>query len=616
MARKLTLGTCYRAAKVDKSTIDEEARTVSLSFSSEFPVERHFGTEILDHHPDSVRLDRLRNGGPLLMDHNPESLVGVVESAEIKDKRGQATVRFSKSPQGQIVFDEVKDGIRRNVSVGYRIHDMIREGKPEGPEVFRVTDYEPLEISMVGVPADPTVGMDRSYEIELKERNSHMSEPNKDTPTPTPTPTPAPDLEGIKAQAKLELIAEQRVASDRKAKRDTEINAIAELHNNDALRTMAVEFVKTDGELDEFRQAALKELARDTTPLSVIPSEGMSQRDLKQYSFTRAIMSCLPKQFGGDGSLGGFEREMSDEVAKRTGRNPDGFFIPEDVLQKRVLEVGTFTGAGALVQSSDGGQSLIELLRNNMAVVEMGATTLSGLTGDVDIPRQTGGGTASWLAEGATLTRADQTVGQLALRPHRLSAATAFSKQLLAQASPDVEGFVRNDLMQVIAIAKDLACLSGSGASGQPLGIINTSNLSTAATHTASGTFTWPQAMDYEQNLDDNNAVGGSLGYLMYPTAKAVARTTVKDSGGGGFVWDSSGNTIGGHKAMSTNQLSSGAGGVVFGNWADLIVADWDGTDVIVDPFTLSLNGQVSIVIQTLTDCGVRNPVSFCISAA
>ncbi len=622
MARTIKLGTQYREASLDASTLNEDNRTVELAFSSEFPVEREFvingqrvrGWEVLDHTGNSADLSRLNNKGPVLLDHESKELVGVVESARIdSDKVGRAIVRFSKSARGEETFTEIKDGIRNHVSFGYQIKDMELEGQRDGLETFRVTRYQPFEISMVGVPADPTVGVGRSYELTLKERSLPMSEPT----SPETPPKEQFDAEAFRNQIRIEVENEHKRKLDSTEKRNAEIEAIAVRGKNEELTRAAEQFKKTDRSIDEFRKVAF-DILTDAKPFEVEPppSEGMSKRDLSDYSITRAIMQCVPKQHGGLGTgLDGLEKELSEEVEKRTGRRAEGFFIPSDVVHKRVLEVGTFTGAGALVTSNDGGQSLIELLRNNMAVVEMGATVLSGLEGDVDIPRQTGGGTANWLAEGAALSRADQTVGQLALRPHRLAAATAFSKQLLAQASPDVESFVRNDLMQVIAIAKDLAATGGSGVSGQPLGIINTSNLSSTPTHTSGDTFTWAMALEYEEVIEAANALRGNLGFLMSNADKQTAKSTSMDSGSGKFVWDIATDTINGYKAMSSTQITaSSAGGVIFGNWSDLIIADWDGMDVVVDPYSLSLNGQISIVIQTLTDIGVRIPASFTIS--
>lgn len=608
----------YREATLTLPTREEgkeTSRTMDLSFSSEEPADQWFGREILSHDADAVDLTRLRGGGPVLVGHEREDVVGVVEKADIDGKRGKATIRFGKSSRAQEIFTDVMDGIRKSVSVGYRIRKMEKVGEAEGVETFRVTKWTPLEISIVSIPADPTVGIGRSTNneepIEVL-RKDVMAEPNKDT-TPTPTPQAQPQVD-------VSVVREDGIKAERE--RIKEIRAIGERmekHNPQVVRDLTNKATEGGMSLNEYRDKLFSSIGPEPVAVRTEdPSIGMSKKDLKQYSITNAIRSCVNRRAG---SPDGFEGEVSQEVAKRTGRNPSGFFIPWDVqsqrsvgLTERVLQVGTFTGAGALVQTTDGGQSMIELLRNNMVVMQAGATSLSGLVGDVNIPRQSGGGTANWLAEDAALTRADQTVGQLALRPHRLAASTAYSKQLLNQSSTDVEGFVRSDLMAVIAIAKDLACLRGTGASGQPLGIVNTTGLSTAATHTSGGTFTWGQAIDYESHVEDSNALMGRCAYVMRPADKAVAKATVRDSGGGGFVWDN--NQINGYPAFSTNQLTSGAGGTLFGNFSDLIVADWDGMDVVVDPYTLSLSNQVSIVITTLTDIGIRHPASFAISTA
>lgn len=615
----------HRSYALDRAGVDDENRTAELAFSSEEPYERWFGIEILDHNPKSVRMDRLKSGAPLLVNHDTNDHVGVVESARIdKDGKGRATVRFGKGARASEIFQDVKDGIRSLVSVGYRIHEMVTESVKDGVETMRVVDWEPLELTLASVPADPTVGVGRASDTEentitiTRKVETMDNEKTKTETGNTSPPAPQPQATVTSGQEVNQADVLTNIRKDEGKRVDTIREAAKRVGKySPDVATLADTAIRNGMSVLEFQDklTGVLEKAAGNPLEQAPPSEGMNQRDLKNYSFTRAIMSCLPTSHGGSGGLSGFEKEMSDEVAKRTGKSPKGFYVPEDVMQKRVLEVGTFTGAGALVGTTDGGQPLIDLLRNNMIASQLGVTMLSGLSGDVDIPRQTGGGTASWLAEGATLSRADQTVGQLSLRPHRLSAATAFSKQLLAQSSPDVEGFVRNDLMTVIALAKDLAITSGTGVSGQPQGIINTSGLSTAATHTAAGTFTWGQALDYESQVESNNALGNSMAYLMYAPAKKTAKETFIDSGSGLRVWGPD-NRINGYPAYSTNQLSAGAGGCMFGDWSKVIVGDWDGMDVLVDPFSLSLNGQISIVIQTLCDVGLRQPTAFSISAA
>ncbi|MCP4828685.1 MAG: phage major capsid protein, partial [Proteobacteria bacterium] len=137
-----------RAFTIERdSAIDEAERTVELAFSSEEPYERHFGTEILDHSPESIQLGRMTDGAPVLVDHDPTDHVGVVESVSVDgDRRGRAIVRFGRGARATEIFNDVVDGIRRSISVGYKVLDMImeREATDGKPPVYRVNKWEPL----------------------------------------------------------------------------------------------------------------------------------------------------------------------------------------------------------------------------------------------------------------------------------------------------------------------------------------------------------------------------------------------------------------------------------------------------------------------------------------
>jgi HK97 family phage major capsid protein/HK97 family phage prohead protease len=159
--------------------IDRKARTVELSFSSETPVERSWGTEILDHGKKSVRLGRLRTGGPLLVDHDARDIVGVIESVRVDaDLTGRAVVRFGKSARAEEVFQDVQDGIRSNVSVAYIIYDAVEEKtKDSSLPTLRITDWEPYEISLVSVPADTAVGVGRDLRASsFTDKEQHMQD--------------------------------------------------------------------------------------------------------------------------------------------------------------------------------------------------------------------------------------------------------------------------------------------------------------------------------------------------------------------------------------------------------------------------------------------------------
>ena len=140
--KEINLGVVYRTAEVTRMDDSEaENPTIELSFSSETPVERWFGSEILDHSAKSVKLERLNNKAPFLLDHDPASQIGVVERAEVSaDKKGRAVVKLSRSAKAQEIWQDIKDGIRTLISVGYRINEMKLEKETKTGDVYRVTD--------------------------------------------------------------------------------------------------------------------------------------------------------------------------------------------------------------------------------------------------------------------------------------------------------------------------------------------------------------------------------------------------------------------------------------------------------------------------------------------
>lgn len=181
--KKIKLEQGHRKLDIASGNIDEENRTVELSFSSEEPVERYFGVEILDHEEKSVDLSRLNASAAVLEEHTGNQ-IGVVEGARIENGKGMAKLRFSKVGRGAEVFTDIVDGIRKNISFGYQILGLDREEKDiEGQPTYRSRNWMPFEISVVGTPADPTIGIGRSKEnvneIEVEDsfRNADGTKP-------------------------------------------------------------------------------------------------------------------------------------------------------------------------------------------------------------------------------------------------------------------------------------------------------------------------------------------------------------------------------------------------------------------------------------------------------
>ena len=607
------------------AAFDKESGVVRLSFSSDAPVLRRTRSgeqyyEILDHSERGMNKERLRAGTSLLFNHNPEILIGRNTFIGVENGRGYVDSKISRADDVKSYATKIEEGILCDSSVGYGIEDDGEEiGMRNGiPEVrFR---WQPHEVSLVTIPADVSVGIGReetttvfrsiSFSVDNKPKpatnapthKTHMADPIAPTAPETPS---------------INIVAERQgaVAAERKRVAD-----IQELNTHFTTKGIAgrrvdagklAERMIADGKtVDDFRNEVIRTELPELKPIETSPEVGMSKRDLSSYSLVRAMNGAIGAMKGQ--SWSGLEKDASEAAAKIAGRSTQGFFIPHDVMQSRALTTNVFNAAGAFVDTSAQGQSLIELYRNKMHVVALGARVLTGLQGNLAIPSQTGGATASWLSEDATITASAQTVGQVSLTPHRLAGATAFTYQLLAQSSQDVENFVRNDLMTVLAIEKDRAALKGSGVSGEPLGIYGTANKSTSVTLAGANSMTYANAVQFEANVALNNADMGSLGYLTSVQAKANAKLIAEiNSTNSNPVWK--GDMVNGYTARATNQLTT-LPSVIFGNWSDLIIGDWASNEVIVDPYSLSMQGQVRIVMQQLTDVAIRHAKSFSIS--
>ncbi len=251
---------------------------------------------------------------------------------------------------------------------------------------------------------------------------------------------------------------------------------------------------------------------------------------------------------------------------------------------------------------------------------QAGATTLSGLVGNIGIPRQTGEATSYWLAEHGSPTESEQTVDQVPMTPKTVGAFTDLSRKLLKQASIDVELFVRNDLATVIALAADYAGLHGSGTSNQPTGLSNTSGIGLVVGGTNGAAPIWSHIVQLETLVSQSNADVGTLSYMTNSLVRGKLKETEKASGTAKFIYGEGATPLNGYAASTTNQIRSNldkgtstgvCSALFFGNWADLIIGLWGVLDILVDPFTHSTSGTVRVVALQDMDIAVRHAESF-----
>jgi HK97 family phage major capsid protein/HK97 family phage prohead protease len=619
---RIQSGVLYRAATF--GTIDEEKRTTELAFSSEAPVDRFFGMEILDHGLGSVVMDFLQSGrAPLLADHDTGIQIGVIERAEIgKDRVGRAVVRFGKGETADAYFQDVKDGIRANISVGYRIHQMILEETGDGGDVYRATKWEPLEISLVSIPADQSVGIGRSGGearditiIQTKQLNQPLERKTMTTPE-----NPAANVQTAPAIITVDANAERAAIREKETARIREINALGTRHN---LTDKAAEFIGTGKTADEFRALVLDSIGV-TPPVQTANSGaiGLSDKEARDFSFLKVLRAMSDPTNQKLWEAAAFEREVSqatvDQFKHRKFRG--NFAVPSDVLlvqrsagmQKRDLNVANNAQGGYMVGTEIRPESFIELLRNRMMVRQLGARVLSGLEGNITIPKQTGAGTAYWVNEGGDVTESTQAIGQVAMSPKTVGGYTEFTRRMLLQSSPDVENFVRDDLAQILAIGIDRAALRGSGTGGEPLGILNTTGIGSVTITT--GTFTFAKLVDLETEVAIDNADLGSLAYLASATDRGIMKKTEKSSSTGQYIWNNMAGMPGvgevnGYPAYASNQLA--ADSVIFGNWAELIIGEWGVLDLNVNPYKKDQSGGVCVTALQDVDIAVRHPESF-----
>jgi HK97 family phage major capsid protein/HK97 family phage prohead protease len=617
LQRHLSAGRAERGLLVERAAVDEAARTATLAFASETPYERYWGIEILDCTPGSMRTGRLRSGANLLCDHDTKDVVGVIESVEIgADRVGRAVVRFGKSVRAEEVWQDVLGGIRRNVSVGYMIHKAQLVETKDGVETYRVTDWEPFEVSLVSVPADASVGVGRSLETvqvtsecddaeedPLQEATDAAEDKGAVLSEPI---TSLPIEKGLKMSEVIQVVETRNHAA--------EISKIAATIPGGA--DMAMSAIQRGITVEAFQREALDKLSSKPLPTADI---GLNKAEVKRYSVMRAINALANP---GDASVqraAAFERECSEAAAAKQGKQARGFMVPYEV-QARDLVQGTPTAGGNLVQTDLLSGSFIDALRNAMVLSGLGVRMLTGLQGQIAIPKLTGAATAYWVAENTAPTESQQTIGQVTMSPKTVGAFTDISRRLINQSSIDVESMVQNDIATVLGLAIQQAAINGSGASNQPSGL-----LTLVTPGVLGGTNglapTWAHQVALETAVAVANADVSNMAYLTNAKVRGKLKSTEKATGTtGNFIWSEGTTPINGYQAAITNAVpsnlvkgSSGAvcSAIIFGNFSDLLIGMWGGLDLMVDPYTGSTAGTVRVVALQDVDVAVRNVESF-----
>lgn len=586
-----------RRIEIDCKRADADARSVPGVISTDTPVDRidergYPYQEILSHDRSSIDLSRAPL--PLIESHDNSVVnIGVVENLKSDGSKLRGTIRFGRTKRAKEIFRDVQDRILRYLSVGYAVDEL------DDPlaDVRTATKWTPYEASIVAAPADPNAQFFRS--------SQKMSTENE-------TKSPTTSRRKRAKQRKAEIAERERIQCITEAGKRHDREDLAEKH------------IRAGSTFEQFGAEVLDSLpGAQPSPRIWSPNTydsaiwgrkqdssvpGIGRSELEGYSLVKAIRATTdPKAV----REAGFEIEVSQALSRHLRRSTQGLLIPLEALSTRIVQKG---GSGSnLIPEEFLASEFIDVLRAKSAVMSQNVRILSGLQGDVVIPRKTASASVGWIAgDGAdSLTPSDPTFDQVTLSPKTVGGLTTISHRMLHQSSPGIEQLVREDLAATIATEIDSAAINADGTGNQPVGILNTSGI-TALTYPNATLPGFTDIVALESNLDADNAAQGSLSYILTPSLKGSLKTTDKGTDTGQYVFEqvADGGRMNGYPALASSSVP--AGHILFANWQDFLVGMWGVLEILSDPYGSNFaSGSVSVRALLDIDFGVRHPESF-----
>ena len=627
--------------------VSEDKRTLSFPFSSEEPVNRGvLGNEILDHGKDSINFERLNSAAPLLLNHQPDQIIGVVERGWLDDKkkRGMVEVRFANNALGKETLEMVNDGILRNVSVGYSIEKTKEEENRDG--YFRATGWTPAEVSVVSIPADfKGAGIGRAKEVEktdvamsTQQESSNMetqrnnavassdapqSKPSENKPEMTEN---TPDLTVVREEASKKAASDER----------NRIRSISLICNEHQLGEEKKDtFISEGKSINEVRELALKIISEKAQQIESVPSApDVPEKELREMRLVDGIKAVQTNDWSSRGA--GLIREISQEVELKGGKrtSSNSFMMPLSALvpeQRAVYVTSTANVGGNLVPDEYRPQDFVEYLYNSSIAMQAGVKTLADCQGDLVIPKRSTTGSTYWLSSQTTaITAGNSTFAQLTATPKNVASLEKYSRQQVLQGLPQIEDLIRSDMTQNLQLALDSAVLNGSGSSGEPTGILNTSGVNSIAVGTNGGAVTADMLINLEGNVVIDNGVvnGATTKYItngkVVNDLKKLKDTTNQYLYNLNYSVGGRGPTpanFNGYPILDSMQVpstltkgssSNNCSAVIFGDFSQCLLCLWGGLEIQVGEDSDDFAKLLSSVRGVLSmDVVVRNPVSF-----
>jgi HK97 family phage major capsid protein len=640
LPKSLPMG--FRSLRLRAATAEDGKKSYPITFSTDEPVKRQtwsgWYNEILGHEKGEVRTARLENGLTVLVNHDPNQRSGRLDPWAVSGGKGTGEISFGSTDFARCTQQEVDDRTLQGVSVGYQVHEYKRvaDADPDDDEdedylgTYRAVDWEPYEVSLTPIEADIHSGVGRSAipDPSIPQYPVRFITPANPQPTRKEQRHMDPET-AVPETAPIQVGADQ-LANERK--RTAHIALLARQYPDIVTREKADEFISNGTEGNAAAAFVLEKARAAQLSLNSGSPVSLSDKERKQYSLQRAIRGISAPVAGWQDDAG-FEREVSDAIGKKLGRETGGIFIPTaeplfrltpQEIQKRALYTGTSGAGGATVATEL--VSFLDVLRPAVKLFKLGAEFMGGMTSNFSIPKMLTDSDFNWVGEnpGADNADIDATFSQVAFAPHTATGSTSWSRQLLVQSSIDIEAKVRNSLVQRAAIAIDKAGIQGTGAANQPKGILNATGVSVISLGTNGAAPTFQNLIDMAMDPATYNADNlGELRYLITPEISGYLQGTAKLSNQIALpIWtfgaDGQGY-INGLKADWSNllpkTLTKGTGTAlhagVAGVFNALTVAEWGAMELMLDPYTLAKQALIRIIANMMIDVEPTYPQAF-----
>lgn len=432
----------WRSASIGPEDISADERTVDLAFASDKPISHSFGDLVLSMDSKAVRLDRMKSGAPLLLNHDTDSQIGVIEQVTLgADGMARAKVRFSRSSLGEEIYQDVIDGIRRSVSVGFVVHDLVQESRAKSAPVYRATDWEPLEVSIVSVPADYSVGIGRSLSDftdaptrEFSETEEPIMEKEQITePTAPVENVRAAEIETAESIIKFgELYGESELARDFALQGKTVADLRVAIADKRAKATVNVE--PAEPKVEAARQGHVE--------IAHTPSVGK----LKSFKDARAAYRS-----------GKFLQAV-------LGRSEEAMRFCKDNGLIRAAQSGDTSSLGGALVPEEFESAVIDL-RNTYGVFRANANVVP-MNSDTKIrPRRTGGLTAYAVGAGDAITESNKTWDNVSLVAKKWGVLAKYENELGEDAVISIADDLASEIAYAFAKKEDECGFNGDGSS-------------------------------------------------------------------------------------------------------------------------------------------------------